>query len=208
MERCRNLTYAATLRDLLEPVAVKTSDSPSPVIRFGVFELDLRSRELHKQGMRVRLHGQPVEILAMLLEQPGQTITREELQKRLWPADTFVDFEQGLNNAMKRLRAALDDDAETPRFIETLPRRGYRLIATLERNRPPAWPARKSIRWMTVTLASILVVGLAVGGWLFHSRKAHPLTEKDTIVLADFSNSTGDPIFDDTLKQGLAVQLG
>jgi len=158
--------------------------------------------------MRVRLHGQPVEILAMLLEQPGQTITREELQKRLWPADTFVDFEQGLNNAMKRLRAALDDDAETPRFIETLPRRGYRLIATLERNRPPAWPARKSIRWMTVTLASILVVGLAVGGWLFHSRKAHPLTEKDTIVLADFSNSTGDPIFDDTLKQGLAVQLG
>src|SRR6202022_241391 len=95
-------------------------------------ELDLQSRELHKQGMRVRLQGQPVEILAMLLERPAQTITREELQKRLWPADTFVDFEQGLNNAMKRLRAALDDDAESPHFIETLPRHGYRFIGSVK----------------------------------------------------------------------------
>ena len=78
--------------------------------RFGVFELNPQSKELRKQGMKIRLQGQPMEILAMLLERPGQVVTREELQKRLWPADTFVDFEQGLNNAMKRLRAALDDN--------------------------------------------------------------------------------------------------
>ena len=107
---------------------MKTSASHSPVIRFGVFELDLRSEELRKQGMKIRLQGKPVEILVMLLERPGEMVTREDLQKKLWPADTFVDFEQGLNNAVKRLRAALDDNAETPRFIETLPRKGYRFV--------------------------------------------------------------------------------
>ena len=111
-------------------VPVKTSASHSTVIRFGVFELDVRSEELRKQGMKIRLQGKPVEILAVLLERPGEVITREDLQKRLWPADTFVDFEQGLNNAMKRLRAALDDNAESPHFIETLPRRGYRFIGS------------------------------------------------------------------------------
>lgn len=103
---------------------MKTSASHPLVTRFGVFELDLRSKELRKQGMKIRLQGKPVEILAMLLERPGETVTREELQKRLWPADTFVDFEQGLNNAMKRLRAALDDNAESPHFIETCPGEG------------------------------------------------------------------------------------
>src|SRR5437899_195190 len=85
-------------------------------------------KALGKKPLKIRLQGQPVEILAMLLQRPGETITREELQKKLWPADTFVDFEQGLNNAMKRLRAALDDSAESPRFVETLPRHGYRFI--------------------------------------------------------------------------------
>ena len=97
-------------------------------LRFGVFELDPKARELRKKGMKVRLQGQPIDILVLLLQRPGEIVTREELQKALWPADTFVDFEQGLNNAMKRLRAALDDDAESPHFIETLPRRGYRFI--------------------------------------------------------------------------------
>jgi DNA-binding winged helix-turn-helix (wHTH) protein len=101
------------------------------IFRFGVFELNPSAKELRKQGMRVRLQGQPVEILTMLLERPGELITREELQKKLWPSDTFVDFEQGLNSAMKRLRAALDDDAESPHFIETLPRHGYRFIGSV-----------------------------------------------------------------------------
>jgi TolB-like protein/DNA-binding winged helix-turn-helix (wHTH) protein len=110
---------------------VQTSASLSPTYRFGVFEFDPRTGELRKKGMKIRLQGQPVDILVMLLQRPGETVTREDLQKKLWPADTFVDFEQGLNNAMKRLRAALDDDAESPRFIETLPRRGYRFIGSV-----------------------------------------------------------------------------
>ena len=112
---------------------MKTSSSVPPTLRFGVFELDPRAGELRKKGMKIRLQGQPVEILVMLLERPGEIVTREELQKKLWPADTFVDFEQGLNNAMKRLRAALDDDAESPHFIETVPRRGYRFIGSYQR---------------------------------------------------------------------------
>ena len=116
---------------------VKASSSVPPTLRFGVFELDPRAGELRKKGMKIRLQGQPVEILVMLLQRPGETITREELQKKLWPADTFVDFEQGLNNAMKRLRAALDDDAESPHFIETLPRRGLSL------HRGGQWRTRK-----------------------------------------------------------------
>ena len=111
---------------------VKASSSVTPTLRFGVFELDPKAGELRKKGMKIRLQGQPVDILVMLLQRPGETVTREELQENLWPADTFVDFEQGLNNAMKRLRAALDDDAESPHFIETLPRRGYRFIAPVE----------------------------------------------------------------------------
>jgi TolB-like protein/DNA-binding winged helix-turn-helix (wHTH) protein/tetratricopeptide (TPR) repeat protein len=114
---------------------VKPSSSVPSTLRFGVFELDPRAGELRKKGMKIRLQGQPVEILLMLLEQPGETVTRGELQKKLWPADTFVDFEQGLNNAMNRLRAALDDNAETPRFIETLPRRGYRFVGPLQGRR-------------------------------------------------------------------------
>src|SRR5262250_765961 len=105
---------------------------PSPrLIRFGVFELDLRSGELQKQGHKIRLEGQPVQILICLLEKPGELVTREELHRKLWPADTFVNFEHGLNTAVKRLRRALNDSADNPRFIETLPRRGYRFIAPI-----------------------------------------------------------------------------
>jgi TolB-like protein/DNA-binding winged helix-turn-helix (wHTH) protein/Flp pilus assembly protein TadD len=106
---------------------------PSPrLIRFGVFELDLRSGELQKQGRKIRLEGQPVQILICLLENPGELATREELHRKLWPADTFVNFEHGLNTAVKRLRQALNDSADSPRFVETLPRRGYRFIAPIQ----------------------------------------------------------------------------
>jgi TolB-like protein/DNA-binding winged helix-turn-helix (wHTH) protein len=105
---------------------------PARTIRFGVFEIDLRSGELRKQGRKVRLEGQPVQILICLLENPGELVTREELHKRLWPADTFVNFEYGLNAAVKRLRQALNDSAGNPRFVETLPRRGYRFLAPVQ----------------------------------------------------------------------------
>src|SRR5579862_9612116 len=104
----------------------------SRLIRFGVFELDLRSGEIQKQGRKIRLEGQPVHVLICLLENRGELVTREELHQKLWPADTFVDFEHGLNAAVKRLRRALDDSADNPRFVETLPRRGYRFLAPIQ----------------------------------------------------------------------------
>src|SRR6187455_3167871 len=105
----------------------------SEVLRFASFELDCRSRELRDGARLVRLQDQPFEILRLMLERPGDVVTREELQQRLWPDGTFVDFEHSLNAAVKRLRAALGDDADNPRFVETLPRRGYRFIAPLQR---------------------------------------------------------------------------
>lgn len=104
----------------------------SSPIRFGVFELDLQTGELRRQGFKVKLQEQPFQVLTMLLERPGEVVTREDLQKKLWLADTFVDFERGLNRAINKLREALADDAENPHFIETLPRRGYRSLAPVE----------------------------------------------------------------------------
>src|SRR5271156_271559 len=100
--------------------------------RFGVFELDLRAGELHKHGLRVRLQQQPLQVLAALLEHPGEVVTREELQKKLWPADTFVDFDHGLNKAINKIRDALGDSADSPRFVETVARRGYRFLAEVK----------------------------------------------------------------------------
>jgi TolB-like protein/DNA-binding winged helix-turn-helix (wHTH) protein/tetratricopeptide (TPR) repeat protein len=106
------------------------------LVRFGPFEVDFRAGELLKNGRRIRLQDQPLQVLAMLLEKPGEVVTREEVRKRLWPGDTFVDFDHGLNNAINRLREALNDSADAPRFIETLPRRGYRFIAEARGDAP------------------------------------------------------------------------
>ena len=114
------------------------------VVRFGKFEVDLRARELRKGGARIRLQDQPFQILAMMLERPGELVTRDELQIRLWPDGTTVDFEHGVNAAVKRLRAALADDADHPRFIETLHRRGYRFIASIE-GQPGAQKPRMAV---------------------------------------------------------------
>src|ERR1700756_2763579 len=103
-------------------------------VRFGSFEIDEIAGELRRDGVKIRLQEQPFQILQILLERPGEVITREDLRKRVWPSDTFVDFDHGINNAIKRLREALGDPAETPCFIETLPRRGYRFIATVTKN--------------------------------------------------------------------------
>src|ERR1700746_3370261 len=105
-------------------------------VRFGQFEVDLRAGELRKQGVRIRLQEQPFQVLAMLIDHSGQVVSREELQSKLWPADTFVDFDHSLNRAINKLREALGDSADDPRFIETLPKRGYRFIATLKDTTP------------------------------------------------------------------------
>src|SRR5580658_5597851 len=113
--------------------ASKESGTPRRIVRFAAFEFDPGTGELRKHGLRLKLGGQPVAVLAMLLEHSGEVVLREELQKRLWPADTYVDFEHSLNAAIKRLRAALGDSADAPRFVETLARQGYRFIAPLSR---------------------------------------------------------------------------
>ncbi len=114
-------------------------------VSFSNFEVDLRARELRKHGTKIKLQDQPFQILALLLEKPGEVVTREEIRNRLWPADTFVDFDHSLNSAVKKLRQALSDDPDVPRFIETLPRRGYRFIAPLRNGSAPAAAAPPEI---------------------------------------------------------------
>jgi eukaryotic-like serine/threonine-protein kinase len=193
-----------------------TPETPGPkILRFGVFEVDLRAGELRKQGVRIKLQEQPLHVLAILLRRTGEVVTREDLRSELWQSDTFVDFDNGLNTSINKLREALGDSADSPRFIETLPRRGYRFIAPVtgtdgttrgtaagvSSDAPPS--SRK-------VMAAVAVVALAagiVGGLLLRARQARRLTEKDTIVLGDFANSTGDAVFDGTLREGLSVEL-
>ena len=216
-------------------------------VRFGAFELDLGTAELWTNGHVLTLQGQPFQILILLMERPGELVSREELKKALWVSDTFVDFEHNLNKAVNRLREALHDSAEQPKFVETLPRRGYRWIGPVIRNGngnapgeshlvvPEAEHApekrtepqiltdvellgpatsvdtsegRSQKFWKLAIPAGSLAVALIAGVFtIIYSLRAPPLTEKDSIVVADFVNTTGDPVFDDTLKQGLSVQL-
>src|SRR5205085_7382657 len=117
--------------DAAEVFRVEKTIQSAQVVRFATFEVDLEAGELRKAGLRLRFTGQPFQVLAILLEQPGTIVTREQLQKRLWP-NTFVDVDHNLNSAINRIREALGDSAENPRFVETLPRRGYRFIAPVE----------------------------------------------------------------------------
>lgn len=161
------------------------STQPATLVAFGPFEADLQSQELRKHGMRLRLSGQSFQVLRMLLERPGELVTREELRQALWPSDTFVDFEHGLNVAVNRLRETLEDSADSPNFIETLPRRGYRLIAPVgqprpvgvataqktagkpdstmgDENRPASADAPLHKRWTAATILGFPIVLLAV----------------------------------------------
>jgi len=131
---------------------VQASHPSRGVIRFNFFELDLRAGELRKHGIRLKLQDQPFRLLEILLERPGELIAREELQKRIWPSDTFVDFDRGLNNAVKRLREALADSAEEPRYVETLPRRGYRFIAEVKHSNGNGAKALAPVAFMNPAL--------------------------------------------------------
>jgi DNA-binding winged helix-turn-helix (wHTH) protein len=188
---------------------------PASVWRFGTFEVDVRVGELRKQGVRIKLQEQPFLVLKVLLARHGEIVSREELRSQIWSADTFVDFDNGLNTAINKLREALGDSADSPRFIETLPRRGYRFIAPVTdvdgttrgspaevRAATPA-PSRK----IAVAVALVVLAGGIVGGLFWRAQHSRLLTEKDTIVLGDFANSTGDSVFDGTLREGLSVQL-
>jgi DNA-binding winged helix-turn-helix (wHTH) protein/Tol biopolymer transport system component len=151
-----------------------TSANELPAIRFGTFEVDLRAGELRRNGSRIRLQEQPFQILLALIERPGEVVTRDELQKKLWPADTFVDFDHSLNAAIRRLRDALGDSAENPRFVETVARRGYRFIAPVNGiatpvEQPKADPAPVSPgrrKWLWLALVPVLAIVLSIG---FHA---------------------------------------
>src|SRR6201981_3761819 len=178
------------------------------ILRFGTFEVDVRAGELRKQGKRIKLQDQPFQVLSALLQRPGDMVSRQELRSQIWPQNTFVDFDNSLNTAINKLREALGDSADNPRFIETLPRRGYRFLAAVTKDGlkgpAPAAVGRKVVQSGAVAL---LLITVTVAGWFWHSRRAGVLSEKDTIVLGDFTNSTGDPAFDETVRDGMSVQL-
>jgi Tol biopolymer transport system component/DNA-binding winged helix-turn-helix (wHTH) protein len=148
----------------------RVDTSARPVLRFGVFEVDVAAGELRRQGVKTRLQEQPLKVLLLLLRRPGEVVTREELRAQLWPADTFVDFEHSLNAAVKRLRDALGDSADNPRFIETIPRRGYRFLAPVDDpgRRPAASMSRGAIRvprWVGAAAIVLLVALVIAAGW-------------------------------------------
>src|SRR5437870_10429035 len=159
------------------------TQSPS-VLRFGTFEVDVRAGEVRKQGVRIKLQEQPFHVLTILLQRSGEVVTREELRSQIWPADTFVDFDNSLNTAINKLREALGDSADNPRFIETLPRRGYRFIApvtgvdgttkgTAVRGSAVALPRGRKI--VVAAAIAVLAAGIA-GGLLWRARQPRHLT--------------------------------
>src|SRR4029079_18389387 len=146
------------------------SSNGTRMIQFGVFEVDLRAGELRRNGSRVKLQDQPLQILTLLLERPGEVGSRDELRTRLWPADTFVDFDHSLNAAVRRLRDALGDSAETPRFVETVARRGYRFIAPVSgaKQVQPASavalePAHRLRGWILAAALPLLILAIVIG---------------------------------------------
>jgi DNA-binding winged helix-turn-helix (wHTH) protein/tetratricopeptide (TPR) repeat protein len=204
------------------------------VVRFGGFELNTSSGELTGSEGKIPLQDQPFQILKLLTERPGEVVTREEIRSRLWPDDTVVEFENAVNAAIKKLRIALGDSAEEPRYVETLRRRGYRLMVPVERpaatsggagetavvstefdpgleSTPKAGAGNANAgRWRVMASvggALLVIFGLVYG---YSRRPIHAtakLTDRDKIVLADFANKTDDPVFSETLRQGLTVQL-
>ena len=202
------------------PVTQTTSDEvlSDRRVRFGVFEADFQAGELRKNGIKVKLHAQPLAVLRILLEHPGEVVTREELQQKLWGNNTFVDFDHGINKTINKLREALNDNADTPRYIQTLPRRGYRFIAPLAVPKPaePApLPAQtKSKARLAVALASAGLVLLAFGiYWFgFRHRPSQPAPRvKAMLAVLPFENMSGDEsedYFADGLTEEMIAQLG
>jgi DNA-binding winged helix-turn-helix (wHTH) protein/tetratricopeptide (TPR) repeat protein len=255
------------------------------LLRFGLFELNLDTEELHKDGRLLKLAPQPFRILTLLANRAGQIVTREEIQGEIWGDETYVDFEHGMNQCIKQIRTALNDNADAPLYVETLPRRGYRFLApvvlktvaspaprvvesksgiqpslantviapggsslpaiaqspgpglvsaasyaaaALPAESEPAAalspaevrfteapaPASKPLpkpwwnkTWRRSTLAVVLLVTLVAAVLYWRSHRSQSLTQDDTVVLADFINTTGDPVFDDALKTGLSIEL-
>src|SRR5262252_9177265 len=211
----------------------KARDVPDR-LRFGVFDLDLRTGELRKRGLRVRLQEQPFQVLALLLVKPGELVTREELRQRLWPADTFVDFDHGLNKAINKVREALGDSVASPRFVETVARRGYRFIADVhapedlvgeERTPSPgeilaaddreqldvpeksAIAARRSLPlvWTVAGFAAAALASAVLVVWILHGRNSSSRAIRSLAVLP-FENLSHDAS-EEYFADGMTDQL-
>jgi len=199
-----------------------TSAPDARILRFDDFELDVRTGELRKRGVKLRLQGQPLQVLAALLNRAGDVVTRKELRAQIWTADTFVDFDHSLHNAIARLREVLGDSAETPRYIETLPRRGYRFIAPVDRaethspspsttsERPNEAPAdlrpTRSRTFLTATILTLLVIAVVV--WLART-DTHPTSAAprlNSIAVLPLDNLSGDPS-EEFFADGMTDQL-
>jgi len=206
-------------------------------LRFGVFDLDLRAGELRKHGLRVRLQEQPFQVLAMLLEHPGEVVTREEVQKRIWPADTFVDFDHGLNKAINKIREALGDSAQSPRFVETVARRGYRFLAEVEvadappvrspdlatQPHPAAEPRHRAdfagklallkdlqpaLAWK-ISVFVLLLLMASFGAWKLHSWYRPPVIRSLAVLpLESLSSDASQDYFADGMTDELISDLG
>ena len=208
------------------------AQNPSGRLRFGVFELDLRAGELRKYGIRVRLQEQPFQVLAMLVTHPGEVVSREDLRNKLWPADTFVDFDHGLNKAVNKIREALGDSAESPRFVETVARRGYRFLADVTSpvttpdataapvapsapaaptNAPQRIPRRAPSAWVWAIAGALVVAALAtVIAFRFRSANNAPIAIHSLAVLPleSLSADASQDYFADGMTDELITDLG
>lgn len=198
---------------------MESSAEPRRIARFGIFEVDYRAAELRKNGVKLRLPAQPFRVLAMLLERPGEVVTHEELRARLWPADTFVDFDHSLGTAINKIREALSDIAQNPRFIETLPRRGYRFIGplneTVAQRSKPGFFDRKSKVGLAVAVAAVAFVtallGFNVGGFRQRVFAISAPARIQSLAVLPLANLSGDPAqdyFADGMTEALTTDLG
>jgi len=192
------------------------------LVRFEDFEVDLRAYQVRRAGRTLKLERIPMEVLFLLVERSGQLVTREEIIDKLWGKNVFLDTDNAINTAIRKIRLVLTDDSEQPRFVQTVTGKGYRFIGRVsEVGGPPGEEAKTAEekpvprpqapsgigkRWKIIIAAALIAPAWAVAGY-FYFHRTHRLTEKDTIVLADFTNQTGDSVFDGTLRQGMAVQL-
>jgi TolB-like protein/DNA-binding winged helix-turn-helix (wHTH) protein len=210
-------------RNLRRTSVEEAAHSPR-LVRFGTFEADLLAGELRKAGVKLKLTGQPFQVLAILLERPGDVVTREELQKRLWP-DTFVDVDHNLNTAINKIREVLGDSAESPRFVETLPRRGYRFIGLADSRKvqgavPAPGPTAlrrivKAIRLpafgvLALVAVAALILGLNVRGWRDRLFARTPRSQIQALAVLPFANLSGEAdqqYFSDGITEGLITEL-